>query len=184
MTFAIASSFWKDIPGWEGFYQVSDAGELRSCPRRIEYVFNNKLVSRFQQSVTLKTMISPNGYHKASLTKPGTRTQKFIHDLVLLTFVGEKPEGAQVCHNDGDRNNNALSNLRYGSAKDNAQDRQKHGTGYFKKGVEHPRSPITQEQLEWIRAQKGRMTQVEIAKRLRIRVTTVWNVMRGTAYVE
>jgi len=67
------------------------------------------------------------GYHRVTLKSPhGGRKTEFIHNLMVETFIGNK-DGLQVRHLDGDKSNNALINLKLGTAKENADDREKHG---------------------------------------------------------
>jgi hypothetical protein len=51
-----------------------------------------------------------------------------VHSLMALVFLGKRPEGMEVCHNDGNARNNAISNLRYDTPKNNSADSQRHGT--------------------------------------------------------
>jgi hypothetical protein len=64
------------------------------------------------------------GYPQVSLalTGVGRREYRYVHDLVLLAFVGAKPAGLEVCHGDGVKTNNRLSNLRYDTRSANALD--------------------------------------------------------------
>ena len=68
------------------------------------------------------------GYKIASISCNGKRFQKKVHRLVLLAFVGPCPDGMQTCHQDGDRANNSLKNLRWGTGSDNMADAKRHGT--------------------------------------------------------
>lgn len=52
----------------------------------------------------------------------------FVHALVLLAFVGERPDGHVCCHGDGVRTNNSVDNLRYGTPLENESDKTRHGT--------------------------------------------------------
>lgn len=67
------------------------------------------------------------GYLKVRLTVEGKRLNRAVHRLVAEEFLPPRPAGAQIRHLDGDRVNNAASNLAWGSAKDNADDRKRHG---------------------------------------------------------
>ena len=68
------------------------------------------------------------GYLKVRVNVNGNRTNRKVHRLVAEAFFGPCPEGAQVRHLDGDKANNAATNLAYGTAKENADDREAHGT--------------------------------------------------------
>lgn len=117
---------WKDVPGWVGFYQVSNSGRVRSLPRIIIWVDKGIRRPRPLKGKILKQQISTKGYRKVSLTKPGKRTQPLVHDLVLTAFRGPKPKELQACHNDGDKANNRPDNLRYDTCQANINDRERH----------------------------------------------------------
>lgn len=76
----------------------------------------------------IKPTENGHGYLKVRLTIGGRRRNIPVHRIVALAFVGPKPSPAhEVCHVDGNRQNNAASNLRWGTRKDNAADRERHG---------------------------------------------------------
>ena len=106
---------WAPIPGYEGLYEASSEGEIRSVARR-----NTR-------GGILAQRTHRNGRKIVSLSRNGVVTTHNVHRLVAAAFLGD-PEGRQVCHNDGDPSHNRLANLRYGTASDNAQDALQHGT--------------------------------------------------------
>jgi hypothetical protein len=111
---------WLPVVGYEGLYAVSDWGRVRSFRRS-------------GRGQLLKPHTIPGaGYQRVTLSRPGEprRERKYatIHQLVMLTFVGPRPEGLEVCHWDGDPANNQLSNLRYGTRSANREDARRHGT--------------------------------------------------------
>lgn len=67
-----------------------------------------------------------NGYRFVRIG--GERKKYTVHSLVLRAFVGERPAGLQIRHLNGDKSDNRLDNLEYGTAKENAKDRKNHGT--------------------------------------------------------
>lgn len=76
----------------------------------------------------LKQHPNSHGYLRVRLTIEGKRKSFFVHKLVTEIFHGPKPgKEYQVCHKDGARTNNSVDNLRWGTAKENAADRTKHG---------------------------------------------------------
>lgn len=121
------SEIWKDVPGYEGFYQVSDMGRVRSVDRIVKYSHG---VDRMQKGKILTPCISGNGYHKVTLCGGiGEKdSQPTIHSMVLSAFAGPRPDGMQGCHNNGNKSDNSLLNLRYASSIDNHNDRRAHGT--------------------------------------------------------
>lgn len=112
---------WKAVPGWEGIYEVSDTGSVRSVDRMDS---SGQRVS----GRTLKPRLHSSGYLRANLSKANRTRDRFIHRLVLEVFVGPCPPQHEACHNDGNRTHNALSNLRWGTRLENSADRALHGT--------------------------------------------------------
>lgn len=115
---SLPSEEWKDIPGWEGRYQVSDHGNVRSL---------RTLVSGEVTERLLTPRPLPKGHLRVSLCKEGVCRDFPIHALVLEAFVGPRPEGAVTCHWDDDPTNNQLNNLRWGTASENLFDRVRNG---------------------------------------------------------
>ena len=99
------------IPGFSR-YEVSQEGEVRHIKRK------QLLKGRLSQ-----------GYYSVYVSDGtiASRRNIYIHHLVLLTFVGPRPEGMEVRHLDGDPLNNTLSNLAYGSSAENSNDTVRHG---------------------------------------------------------
>lgn len=142
---------WKDIPKWEGWYQVSDYGRVRSVDR-ISIAGGAPAAYRGK---ILAANPSKNGYPLVTLTKPGWREYRTVHVLVMLTFKGTPPEGYEVCHNNGNRADCRLSNLRYDTRRNNALDRNLHGTmGHdnYGSGEQRYNAKLTEEAVKFIRA--------------------------------
>lgn len=116
---------WLPIAGYEGLYEVSDLGRVRSLPRVVQYGG-----SRRGTSATIPGgLMSPHGklYPMVKLAKGGKKSSFNIHQLVLEAFVGPRPEGYVACHCDGDESNNAVSNLRWDTVTENNRDIVRHG---------------------------------------------------------
>jgi hypothetical protein len=116
------SETWKPVVGYEGSYEVSDQGRVRSLDR---FVITRGGVRKRTKGKTLRTSVMNTGYLQVSLGRAKTVT---VHRLVLEAFVGPAPEGSEACHYpDPDRSNSALSNLRWGTRSDNIRDCIEHG---------------------------------------------------------
>lgn len=116
---------WRPIPGYEGLYEVSDHGRVKSVQRRTTFV--NRWGQSTQRIVPEKIRsqtVNENGGHLyLTLHKDGKRKHWFTHQLVLLAFVGPYPAGCEeIRHLDGDPTNNRLDNLRYGTHTQNVTD--------------------------------------------------------------
>ena len=117
---------WKDVPGYEGQYQVSDKGRVRSLDRTISQMSRyGTLYLKDIKGVVLRPGRMPAGHMSVSL---GRNNSQCVHKLVLLAFVGPAPEGHECLHGNGDPSDNRLENLRWGTRGDNIRDAICHGT--------------------------------------------------------
>ena len=115
---------WRDIPGHPG-YQVSDHGRVRSVDRTVTR--SDGHVRRYKGKV-LSAPLNPDGHPVVCLYIQRKSKLHTVHSLVAETFIGTRPEGMEVCHNDGNHTNNHVDNLRYGTRSENMLDRVRHGT--------------------------------------------------------
>lgn len=112
---------WRAIPGYEGIYEVSDLGRVRSLDR--QSTAGRSLRGRIRAAAKDK-----GGYLRVPLHHGRAVRYTGAHRLVLEAFVGPCPPGMEACHNDGDPSNNALSNLRWDTKSANMLDKLLHGT--------------------------------------------------------
>jgi hypothetical protein len=111
---------WRAVPGYEGLYDVSDHGRVRSWHQR----WPSTPVPRL-----LKMPPDKQGRLHVTLHKDGVQTVVHVHRLVMNAFVGPLPAGMETRHLDGDYTNNHWpSNLVYGTRAENQQDSINHGT--------------------------------------------------------
>lgn len=108
---------FKDIPGYEGYYQCSNTGLIKSLYRVI--IRKDGLRNTYKEKI-LKSTPNRNHYLQVSLhDKYGVRKVCNIHRLVALTFLGEPPLNYVVNHKDKNRQNNNLSNLEFVTPREN-----------------------------------------------------------------
>ena len=114
------NELWKDIPGYEGLYQASTLGNIRSLDRVIERkrvtAANEEKVTR--KGILLKMRTGKKGYKKVNL---GSKSYE-VHVLIARAFIGTRPEKWETRHLDGNKENNNIENLAYGSKQDNRLD--------------------------------------------------------------
>lgn len=97
---------WRDIPGYEGLYQASNLGRIKSLPRKYK---PNESILKPQKR---------NGYLKVELCKKD-RKQYSVHRLIMMTFSGSSK--LSVNHIDGNKHNNNLENLEYCTQRENCR---------------------------------------------------------------
>ncbi len=132
---------WKPAPSFPG-YDVSNQGQVRSWK------------AHYPQTVVSKPHLKPlykssSGYMQAVLQSPLGSTRVAVHRLVLTAFVGPCPDGYEACHNNGNRQDNRLENLRWDTRVHNFADREKHGHTY--RGERHHLSHLTASDILTIR---------------------------------
>lgn len=114
---------WKPIPGYEGFYEASTLGRIRSVSRLVRCYGGHRTI----RLKVLQHCYGPKGYPVVSISKgTGEQLTIAVHVLVLLTFRGPRPEGLLSRHLDGVKWNCSLDNLVYGTDIENWADRVKH----------------------------------------------------------
>ena len=127
---------WKDIPNYEGRYQVSNHGRVYSLNQR---------------KTLMKPSISNYGYHRIGLYKNNVRTFKFIHRLVAQTFIPNPNNLPEVNHLDGVKTNNKVNNLEWSTKSNNEKHAFRTGLKISCKGIKHPKSKLTEQQVLEIR---------------------------------
>lgn len=138
---------WLPIPGYEGLYSISDVGAVRSEARFVESYGGRR---RPVAARLLRPRIK-SGYFCVELYSSGIGHWRGAHTLVAEAFIGPRPGGLYVCHNDGCKTNNNLANLRYDTPASNQADRKAHGTDRALCGEESPVSKLTCDEVRRIR---------------------------------
>lgn len=143
--------FWAPAAGFEGLYEVSTLGRVKSLPRVVwrSDGRTHSVKGGILQPATRKC----GGYQHVVLRKDGTHHTRTLHRLVLEAFIGPRPIGYECCHCNGNPQDNRLVNLRWDTPKSNGQDRKMHGTS--NKGFSNPRSYLAPETIISIRATAG-----------------------------
>lgn len=165
---------WVDIPGYEELYRVSDRGRVMSMPRptpcsRGIRVIRERIL-KFQLSGTV-------GYPTVTLLKRGIPFTATIHKLVMLAFIGPRPDGMEVCHWDGNAHNNALENLRYATRASNREDG--HRLGEIPLGSERTNSKLTEADVISMRHRVGNgESHRMLAKEFGVSPLTVGRIVR------
>lgn len=111
-----AMEIWKDIPGHEGEYQVSDMGRVKSMPRRVRLVAGGTETTRQVSERILRPGRAASGHVSVAL---GLGNSRLVHQLVLEAFVGPRPDRHEVLHLNHIPDDNRLVNLKYGTRSEN-----------------------------------------------------------------
>lgn len=160
-------SQWRDIPGYEGCYQVSDGGEIR----------------RTSKMRLLKLEKTRSGYLRVMFCRRGVRSRLLVHRAVAYAFLGAPQVGQQVNHKDGDKARNAASNLEYVTPSENEQHSRDVLGKRSQKGEAHGRSRLTNESVREIRTLRaGGMRKSQIAQQIGVSHRTVTQIVNGDTW--
>lgn len=120
---------YKDIPNYEGFYQVSNLGNVKSLERTVKYWRGKRTI----KEKVLKSAKEGNGYLIVALSKNNKYKSIKIHKLVALAFLGHTSKGYDgliVDHIDNNKLNNKLENLQLITARENCSKDRKGSSKY------------------------------------------------------
>ena len=105
---------WKDIPNYEGLYQVSNEGRVRSLDRVVKrYDTTRHIFINQRYKGKIKVQRCTHFYLKVNLSKYGVFKTFNVHNLVALVFIGKRPKSMFIDHKDDNKHNNKSSNLEY-----------------------------------------------------------------------
>lgn len=125
---------WKAIVGWEGFYEVSNLGRVRSLDRVVTQRGKGG-VWRDQKYAgrVLRPGLDSYGYEQVTLRAEGQSVRPLVHHLVLAAFGPPRPDGWTADHKNGKRTDNRISNLRWFLARDQGRNRHhvRNRTGFI-----------------------------------------------------
>jgi hypothetical protein len=172
---------WLPIVGYEGHYEVSNHGRVRSLDRWA-LMGPKKTTPKLLRGKVLQPVLQSTGYFTVTLHRQGQRNQQGIHRLVALSFIGPPPAGKPfVCHGDGDSINNHVENLRWDTPSANMLDAIKHGTAG---GEAHPLATLTEAQVAQVKTDLlfGRGTPQSIARRYSTTARVIHEIKLGNTW--
>lgn len=150
----MGEEIWKDVEGYEVFYQISNTGKLKSLDRLI--LRNDGRINHVIEKIMIGGK-TPSGYIFHCLKICNKKEQKYIHRLVALHFIPNPENKPQVNHKDGNKSNNHFNNLEWCTSKENMI--HAYDNGLSKKGEETRSSKLTELQVLEIRNNKYKICQ-------------------------
>lgn len=164
---------WMDIPGYEGQYQASSYGRIRSLDRTLMYKPSRRRKAfTISKTGQLLKPISNKRTQYQSVFLSGKRID--IHRLVTAAFYGPCPQGHEVLHRNGNRQDNRIENLAYGTHSENVRDTYRYGGKQQK---------LAAEDVEAIRfGLSTGLSMKELAGMYQISISNVSRIKAGTRY--
>jgi hypothetical protein len=164
---------WKPIRFCTG-YEVSNLGRVRSLDRVVIHKDGHK-----QKRRGLILKLVPAGTYLVVTLKRGAQNST-VHCLVADAFIGRRPRGKQVAHNDGNPHNNRADNLRYVTVKENQEDMVAHGRS--QRGVRNVNNKLKLHQVLEIKKLLQSFTQRDIAARYGVSQASINHISVGKTW--
>jgi hypothetical protein len=164
---------WRDIPGYEGWYQVSSFGKAK----------RSKGGPSTRPGREMKPWTDSGGYLQVELHCGEMVKTESVHKLVMISFLGVPPPGLEINHIDGNKKNNYISNLEYVTKSQNIRHAYKTGSISPKRGESNGNSKLSLREVEEIRKRSAagdRM--VVLSKEFGVGRTEIYNIVRGKTW--
>ncbi len=142
----VTKELWKEALYWEGLYEVSNMGRVRNIQR---WVKSKGPGRKFLPVVIRKPQLNRYGYPVVCLNGKEKLVLKSIHRMVVEAFTGHIPDGMQINHKDGNKQNNHLDNLEICTSSQNQLHRRRVLGQHL--GEEHPKSKLKESDVHRIR---------------------------------
>ena len=170
---------WKDIEGYEGYYQISSHGRVRSVNRYVRHPSGKQAQKRgriFRNGWKNKSLI-------AGLTKEGKSRGFLIYRLVAKAFIPNPDNKPEVNHIDGNRMNNHISNLEWSTRSENEKHAYDTGLYISRKGNEHPMSKLSETDINRMKnlLSEGK-SKKDISKVFNVSYSHVCKIFKGTTW--
>jgi hypothetical protein len=171
---------WRNIKGYEGVYEVSNTGLVRSLDRVDR-------LNRFKKGVIKAPCDNGKGYLCVNLKCHGKQAQKSVHRLVAITFIPNPDNLPEVNHIDCDKANNHVDNLEWCTVSDNKKHAFRNGLNKQLKGTDNPQHTLTREEVIFIRNNAKpydkKYSYAELARKFNVSEPTIKQVAWGKSYV-
>ena len=166
----IADEIWKDIRGYEGFYQISNYGRIKSFKRK--------------NAIILRPVVTPEGYLRVGLKKDSASKSFYVHILVGTAFLPNPESKPEINHEDGCKFNNHVSNLKWVTGLENKRHSVK--MGLHRAGSNFRDAKLIDEQVRYIRkVYKPRDAEfggAALAKKFKMSFSSMMRVIHRKSY--
>ena len=171
------SETWKDIQGYEGFYQVSSLGRVKSLARRVP---NNGSYQDRPEKILSQSTHYKNGYKSVVFTVNRKQKRLLVHRLVLMTF-NPIEENLEVNHIDGNKDNNCLFNLEWSTRKQNVN--HAFDSDLMCVGESHHNTFLKEKEVAHIKflINKG-CSNRDIALKYKVKTSLIYSIKRGRTW--
>lgn len=179
----MSKEVWKPIPDWEGLYEASSLGRVRSLDRVCEMLSSHGTpMKRLHKGRVLSPGYARRtGYWIVILVEVKRKVTTPIHVAVAAAFHGPRPDGLDVAHENGDKSDNRAKNLSYKTRKENLRDQLRHGTRLH--GEKRWNATLTRDDvLEIVERRKGGERAIDLAGEFGVHQSQICHIMSGKSW--
>ena len=170
------SEVWKDIPGYEDLYRISNLGRVKSLRRYVPCKNGMRVV----REKILRLSVHRDGYLKVELRKNAVGEHPMVHRLVALAFIPNPDNKTQVNHIDGVKSNNSVKNLEWCNQSENQLHAYKSGLQEPLKGEQVKTSKLTKENVRQIfKLNSQGAEQYDLAEMFNVNQSTISRILNG-----
>lgn len=174
----MSNEIWKDVVGYEGIYEVSNAGRVRCLLKSS----NGKIYTRAKPLILKVHFNNRTGYYSIQFGEwVGNKHMRFpLHRLVAMHFISNPNRLPEVNHEDGDKSNNIVSNLTWATREQNIQHGFKNGLMKTPNGIDHIFAKLSEGKvMEIFNSHTGPR---QLSRELNLPYTTVASIKNGTSW--
>lgn len=169
---------WKPVKGYEGLYEVSNVGRVKSMPRTIARSDGKPYTIKKEK--IMKLFADEDGYRRIEMRNDGKSFKTFAHRLVARAFIPNAENKPQVNHINGIKNDNRVDNLEWVTLQENKDHAVANGLVADQRGIKNPSNTLEEKQvMKIIELKEKGFRPVEIARKIDIPYSNVRNVYYG-----
>lgn len=172
---------WKPVKGYEGSYEISSHGRVKSCKRTVVMVIKGRTIERVYQEKIMSPGVQ-EFYHNVTLYRNGKGKNILVHRLVAQAFLKPpRDPNMIVMHKDDDGHNNMMTNLKWGTQLDNMRDKIRKGRDVV--GSALPQATITERTAKRIARRLTAGTgPTAISRELGVSLGVIWGIKDGRCW--
>jgi hypothetical protein len=164
---------WKDIKGYEGLYQVSNLGRVKSLARRVNSMSDK---GRFVRERILKQVVTEAGYARVCLCKENIEKTVSVHRLVAIMFLKNPENKPEVNHKDGVKLNNYIDNLEWCTNSENGKHAYRIGLKKPSRGVLSGSNKLSEQNVIDIRTTLSHISTRKLADKFGVHFMTISDI--------
>jgi len=177
-------TIWIDIGGYEGLYQISSYGKIKSVARRSSPYNNNGTTTTNTVRSRILKLTKNRGYYRVCLCKKGVSKVYPIHRLVAIAFISNLDNKPEINHKNGIKTDNRIENLEWCTRKENADHASKNGLYNSEKGADRYNAKLGEKEVLEIRKKyKPRIyTMPMLAKEYKVSKSCIQGIVERTRW--